>query len=133
MTVYERNFQRLTRIVPELFAASSCAAALPASVKGMNLDVLESHKYTTVLKLSQDLPFSFASAALAAMTVRVYHDARVAEVLSYQNHFRFNPKYEYPNPKMCQVREKQRVNDFLGEWLEYCWASVRADSLSASS
>ncbi len=133
MNIYEHNFERLVSLLPALFSACKADNAFPITLGGMHLDVLEKHKYTTVIQLKQDLPLSLPPAALAAMTVRVYHDARVAEVLSYQDHYRFIPKYDYPNPKMCQRREKQRVNDFLGEWLDHCLSNRRLDSLSVSS
>jgi uncharacterized protein YqiB (DUF1249 family) len=54
------------------------------------------------------------------MKVRIYHDARVAEVLACQGIHSFQPFYPYPNPKMLQPYEKRRVNYFLGEWLSHC-------------
>lgn len=122
MKIYEDNFRRLMMLLPELDGDENpCQSA--GHRDGLHVDVLERHKYTTVIKLAQCLPLSFLAAAMPRMIVRIYHDAEVAEVLSYQRHYRFKPKYEYPNPEMCQVREKQRVNEFLGEWLDHCLAS----------
>lgn len=121
MKIYEDNFQRLMLLMPELkaFAEQSHRGRRQ---EGLQVDVLERHKYTTVIKLTQNLPLNFMSIAMSSMIVRVYHDAEVAEVLSYQRQYRFKAKYDYPNPEMCQVREKQRVNEFLGEWLDFCLA-----------
>jgi len=105
----------------------------PQHKDGLHVDVLEKHKYTSVIKLSQTLPLLLPVAAITSMMVRVCYDAKVAEVLSYQQQYRFKPKYDYPNPAMCQVREKQQVNVFLGEWLDYCLAGgvpVRAAVLT---
>jgi uncharacterized protein YqiB (DUF1249 family) len=54
------------------------------------------------------------------MEVRLYHDAKVAEVLSCQRISKLEPSYEYPNLKMHQRNEKQMVNIFLAEWLQFC-------------
>lgn len=122
MKIYEDNFRRLMLLLPGLRPGAP-QQLVEATSEGLQVDVLERHKYTTVIKLAQRLPLSIISAAVPRMVVRVYHDAGVAEVLSYQRHYRFKPKYDYPNPAMCQVREKQRVNEFLGEWLDHCLAS----------
>ncbi len=131
MKVYEDNFLRLMLLMPELKTfGKQCRGVLLQD--GLHVDVLERHKYTTVIRLAQNLPLDFMSAAIPTMIVRVYHDAEVAEVLSYQRHYRFKGKYSYPNPDMCHVREKQRVNEFLGEWLDFCLARdvpVRAAAL----
>ncbi|ALP52607.1 hypothetical protein Tel_05285 [Candidatus Tenderia electrophaga] len=131
MKIYEDNFRRLMTLLPELDGEVQCCQGAGRR-DGLSVDVLERHKYTTVIKLAQRLPLSFLAAAMPRMIVRIYHDAGVAEVLSYQRHYRFKPKYDYPNPEMCQVREKQRVNQFLGEWLDHCLAagvSLRAVAL----
>jgi len=122
MKVYEDNFRRLMLLMPELRVFGKQCHGVHLQ-EGLHVDVLERHKYTTVIRLAQNLPLSFLSAEMPTMIVRVYHDVEVAEVLSYQRHYRFKGKYSYPNPDMCQVREKQRVNEFLGEWLDFCLAS----------
>lgn len=121
MKVYEDNFCRLMLLMPGLRGLAE-QSHCSYRQEGLHVDVLEKHKYTTVVKLTQNLPLNFLSTAVSSMVVRVYHDAEVAEVLSYQRQYRFKAKYDYPNPEMCQVREKQRVNEFLGEWLDFCLA-----------
>jgi len=132
MKIYEDNFHRLMLLLSELGGDEACCQEV-GHQEGLHVDVLERHKYTTVIKLAQRLPLSILSAAMPRMVIRVYHDAEVAEVLSYQRHYRFKPKYEYPNPDMCQMREKQRVNEFLGEWLDHCLAGgVRGRAMALS-
>lgn len=121
--IYEYNFQCLIRLLPELQSPPRMLLSRRGMAGELVVEVLEHHKYTTIIKLTQTLPLPLA--AKPVMTVRIYHDARVAEVLSYQHHHRFQPRYDYPNPGMCQRREKQRVNEFLGEWLRFCLANYR--------
>ena len=120
MRIYERNFDRLLRLVPELASLPCSVVSLGPVGRRLEVEIVERHKFTTVIRVSQKMPIAFGPAASTAMTVRVYHDARVAEVLTYQHHRRFQPKYDYPNVEMLQVREKRRVNEFLGEWLDSC-------------
>lgn len=54
------------------------------------------------------------------MTVRVYHDAVMAEVISCYRDRRISPAYDYPNRFMHHPDEKAQVNGFLADWLEYC-------------
>jgi uncharacterized protein YqiB (DUF1249 family) len=54
------------------------------------------------------------------MTIRLYHDAKVAEVLIAQRTSQLKPVYEYPNLNMHQRNEKFMVNVFLAEWLHFC-------------
>jgi len=110
----------LIQLLPELQMPQRRLLSYQGVAGCLSVEVVEHHKYTTVIKLTQLLPILLPLAANPVMTVCVYHDARVAEVLSYQNHQRFRPRYDYPNPDMCQRREKQRVNEFLGEWLRFC-------------
>ena len=54
------------------------------------------------------------------MTIRLYHDARMAEVLSTQDIKQVKSRYDYPNNQMHQQDEKQQTNQFLNEWLHLC-------------
>lgn len=54
------------------------------------------------------------------MSIRLYHDARMAEVISSQDIRQVKPRYDYPNKHMHQQDEKQQINQFLNEWLHLC-------------
>ena len=56
------------------------------------------------------------------LEVRVYHDARMAEVVGAEHARRFRSVYPYPNVDMHQPDEKSQLNLFLGEWLSHCLA-----------
>lgn len=83
--------------------------------------VLERSPYTTTLQLCQT---SVASEStwlhMPRLTVRMYHDAKLAEVLAWEGHKRLRPRYEYPNQAMYQADEKLQINQFLGELLTRC-------------
>ena len=59
------------------------------------------------------------------LTVRLYHDARTAEVTAYQGQDRFRGLYAYPNDQGRQPDEKAQLNRFLGEYLALCLAEGR--------
>lgn len=54
------------------------------------------------------------------MSIRLYHDARMAEVISSQDIYQVKPRYDYPNKQMHHQDEKQQINQFLNEWLNLC-------------
>lgn len=86
----------------------------------LSLEVLERHKYTTFIRL--DVYFGFDKPVITnpLLTVRIYHDAKVAEVIGCHHHFNFHPEYPYPNKYMFVKDEKRQLNRLLSELLDYC-------------
>ena len=116
------NYRRLVRLMPDLkrtdrryFRIFPRTAALTVA-----FEVIHRSRYTTVLSLI--LPASVRGFGEMCIKVRVYHDARTAEVIEFQGQRRFDAVYEYPNPKMRQPDEKAQVNRFLSEFLNACLA-----------
>jgi len=83
--------------------------------------ILERSPYTTTLQLSQTtIADSSNWLRMPRLTVRMYHDAKLAEVLAWEGHKRLRPRYEYPNQAMYHADEKLQINQFLGELLTRC-------------
>jgi len=90
------------------------------------LQVLQSGPYTSLVAMSQqrrDIPL----VPPRHCEIRVYHDARLAEVAAWGAVRKLMGRYRYPNPLMYQEDEKWQMNRFLGEWIQYCLAQGRAD------
>lgn len=81
--------------------------------------IIDSTRYTSTLHMSQ-LANNTPEFLRPSMEIRLYHDAKVAEVLCCQRVSRLKPTYEYPNLNMYLRNEKQMVNVFLAEWLHFC-------------
>ncbi len=116
------NYVQLNKLLPYLGEQAERVFGLPPDKdeRGkVRCVVNERCKYTTTVTLHQDnvltewLPET-------SITVRLYHDARMAEVLSFQKDRQIKPSYPYPNKNMYQPDEKWQHNHFLGEWLSYC-------------
>ena len=120
MAECDANYLRLMRLFPALRERSG--ETLSMSISGrradVSLEVLERNPYTTLIRLRQqpDAPWGLNP----GFTVRLYHDARCAEVVEYQRARHFKAVYAYPNDCMRQRDEKVQVNRFLGEFLSYC-------------
>lgn len=118
MRLNETNYARLRRLLPQDDAEGSM---INYQVNGARyqLRIEESTRYTTRVNLCQIAP-SVSYWSLPSMSVRLYHDAMVAEVCSTQQIYRFKSRYDYPNSKMNQRDEKHQINQFLADWLRYC-------------
>lgn len=92
----------------------------------VEIEVLETFKYTTTLRISQK-PELENWMTNPSMQVRIYHDACTAEVMSYQGHRNLEARYQQPNPGMYHADEKMQVNRFLGEWLSCCLKVGRSE------
>jgi uncharacterized protein len=85
------------------------------------LRVIERSRYTTTIELTRtSLSIASEWLSIPKLTLRVYHDADLAEVLAWEGHRRLRPRYDYPNRAMYQSDEKYQLNSFLGEWLDVC-------------
>lgn len=117
------------RLMPDMHAADEYRFALPEAntLAQLSINVLERCKYTTILALSRYNANSWAPAL--HVVLRVYHDAQMAEVVSFQRQRVFQARYDYPNSAMFQPDEKAQWNSFLGEWLSFCLRHGQALSL----
>lgn len=128
MSDCEVNYHRMMRLLPELDEEELWQFRVEGgggSTRQVSIRVTERSKYTTTLAVVQE---SLLSELLPKPTisVRLYHDAKMAEVLSFQRNRHMKAHYEYPNDKMFHPDEKSQLNRFLGEWLEFCLRSGRA-------
>ena len=112
----ETNFWRLSRLLHD-YTGDLYSFDIGANFC-MHIRVLERCPYTTTLEILQ-APTAIVALA-PRLTVRVYHDARLAEVIAFAPWRRPLPRYDYPNPAMHQPNEKTQWNHFLGEWLSHC-------------
>jgi len=117
MKVYEDNYQALVRLVPDMEVSTAILSASDA-LPDLHMEVLERGKYTLTLAFLHVLDDQIVPDMY--LKVKVYNDAQVAEVLTYQNKTGFARIYTYPNNNIRYPIEKRRVNLFFSEWLAYC-------------
>jgi uncharacterized protein len=82
------------------------------------MEIIERSRYTTTIAIQQGADVNLLPET--RMQVRLYHDASMAEVLSYQGIGQLRANYVYPNKHMYQKDEKILCNEFLADWLSYC-------------
>ena len=117
MRVYETNYAKLNALLPVGHEVGDVRCYQAVNMV-YQLTVNEVTKYTTLIDIYQS--DAMPMFPLPKMSVRLYHDARVAEVCASGDFSRVKAKYDYPNTKLLQKDEKFQLNKFLGEWLTFC-------------
>lgn len=117
----EANFLRLEKLLGEMNQPQYRfhwygSAAAPVQ---MEVAVIERFKFTSTLILTKTNPALPQPIQDMQLTIRMYHDARMAEVVSWDNGRQLSGVYPYPNDRMYQIDEKAQANLYLGEWLAH--------------
>ena len=116
----EANYYRLKKLLPGFDDADSVQFALPGSDDVLlSIEVIERTPYTSLVAIRQHGVTALAPwIPASSLKVRLYHDARLAEVVNFAGARSPRPRYHYPNEEMLQPDEKAQWNRFLSEWLE---------------
>jgi uncharacterized protein YqiB (DUF1249 family) len=121
MACCEENFQRLQRLLPLTQRDDHWQFGIdaPGQLSGrIELSVIERSRFTTTLSITQYGLLTWLGAH--QLVVRMYHDARVAEVIACKKGRQLREYYNYPNCNMFHEDEKVQLNRYLGEWLSHC-------------
>lgn len=119
MWLYEHNYATLCALFPEIVAGNLSSLKLDLEHSSVILKIKEKNKYTLLLEVAEKNLVNPVWKQALNMRVRLYTDAKLAEVVHYQGKTRFLPKYDTPNPKMYHRDEKQQINHLLYDWLLY--------------
>ena len=115
MDLYERNYISLRRLLPVPPPVGSVLVSSVSEGLPLHLHVDERFRYTTELTLTYYFQRSDgSSSAEPNLRVRIYHDARQAEVMSAELR-RWAPF----RLQDSELRARWRVNRFLYKWLNY--------------
>lgn len=117
MRLYETNYAKLNALLPANHDVGD-SRTYQVQSQVYQINVIEVTRYTTLVDVFQcdQVPIF----PLPHMTVRLYHDAKVAEVCASEKMKVIHARYDYPNSKMMQKDEKHQLNQFLGDWLTFC-------------
>jgi uncharacterized protein YqiB (DUF1249 family) len=114
----ESNYFRLLQLFPD-YETSNFREFNLSGGERVRIDIVERCRYTTCMKVHQQGGLN-GWLTSPQFEVRVYHDARMAEVIGFQSRRRAAARYPYPNPDMHARDEKAQQNLFLAEWLGHC-------------
>ncbi|NWO03581.1 MAG: DUF1249 domain-containing protein [Idiomarinaceae bacterium] len=114
----ERNYAGLLPLLSQLESEAEVALYAGENL-AFNLRNVSESRYTSDIEIEQLKP-NWADYLQAKMTVRLYHDVRMAEIISSQGVTRLAARYQQPNREMRHRDEKHQVNQFLADWLTLC-------------
>lgn len=133
MAECDANYIRLHRLFPHMAEEDQLQFGVDSSGSGnsissctedgatVEISILERCPYTTMMLVKvtseEDRPWI----RWPTLEVRVYHDIKSAEVVSFERHRNFKFRYQLPNQKMFQPDEKSQINRYFGELLTFCY------------
>lgn len=122
MDIYEQNYIRLRRLIPDFEKIGASAVSTVPGGMDLHYACLERSKYTTVFSLT----YKFETLE-PNLEIRVYHDARVAEVLASnvqsEGAYWWDRRHKVSSlfrTDLHNLQTKWRLNRFLHKWLHYC-------------
>lgn len=116
--VCEKNYGRFVSLIPDFDAESLSFGFRVHTNIEIVITLVTNSRYTSEFEIHQQVEGPHFLEA--KMRVRLYHDAKAAEVVSFQNIGHFLGAYPYPNKNMFHQNEKEQLNYFLAEWLAFC-------------
>lgn len=127
LAVFEVNYHLLSRLAPALRRGEACSFLLdgPGGPRQVCLVPREQGPWMTLADVVESGGEAGSWLPPLLARVRLYHDARVAEVVEMQQ-CRLQARYAYPNPAMHLPDEKLQTNRLFGEWLQHCLRFGRA-------
>lgn len=82
MELQDSSFRRLLRLAPQLRQMRGTFTSRVADALDLHLSVIEKFKYTTTILLTYEFAGGAGTLVEPNVTIRLYHDARLAEVIS---------------------------------------------------
>jgi uncharacterized protein YqiB (DUF1249 family) len=118
MALYESNYLRLLRVVPEVERLDGCFRSRVAGDCELHVDVLERCRYTVTLSLTYYFDSDDGTTADPDMVVRVYLDGQLAEAMSLGT--RSNSELRrLAREHGAELDARWKRNVVLNKWLEY--------------
>ncbi|MBS3965625.1 MAG: DUF1249 domain-containing protein [Methylomonas sp.] len=118
--VCEANYQKLFKLIPDLRSFENSAVGLTPDQPTLYLSILERKPYTLTIELSHRFRHHLTESMTPAVTIRVYLDARLAEVIHDSDRPPVDKVYQNPANALEIQDYKWRLNYFLQKWLDHC-------------
>jgi hypothetical protein len=119
MALYESNYLRLLRVIPEMDRLDGCFRSRVAGDCDLYVEIIERCRYTVTLYLTYHLSTDDGLLNDPDMTVRVYLDGQQAEVLAIGEQQRHVALRRLVEAHRCELDRRWRSNMILNKWLEY--------------
>lgn len=119
MALYESNYLRLLRLIPEIERLDGCFRSRVAGACDLHVEILERCRYTVTLGMTYYFECEDGTLADPDMKVRAYLDGRLAEVMSIRGADRHTELRRPARAHRRELDECWKRNVVLNKWLEY--------------
>ncbi len=119
MALYESNYLRLLRLIPELDRIDGCFHSRVVGDCDLHVEILERCRYTVTLSLTYHLETDDGLLIDPDMTIRAYLDGRLAEVMAIGNCRRHTTLGQLVREHRKELDRRWRRNIVLNKWLDY--------------
>lgn len=120
MALYESNYLRLLRLIPDLEQLDGCYRSRVAGDCDLYLEIVERSRYTLTLALTYRFESDDGPLVDPDVRVRVYLDCNLAEAMSVGGtHHRHATLRRLAREHKKELDHRWRRNIVLNKWLEY--------------
>ncbi len=120
MALYESNFRRFVRLVPEIDIPFEHAVSHSATDRDLRLRVVERCKFTTTVHLTYWFDDDQTPRPDPDLTVRIYRDAELAEAVHCDATLRYTVISGLDLADGDVLNAQWPRNLLLNKWLAYC-------------
>lgn len=121
MSLYESNYIRLASLVPGLHTIEGVHVSRVTGDCALHLAVDERSRYTTTIRLTYVFDDAGQPLADPDLQIRVYHDARLAEVQACARWHRHSLLEALRSQLALALGDRWLRNVMLNKWLDYCF------------
>jgi len=119
MALYESNYLRLLRLIPELERVDGCFRSRVAGDCELHVDILERCRYTVTMSITYYFDSDGGRKADPDLRVRAYLDGQLAEAMDLNGDHRHAELRRLAKVHRRELDERWRRNVVLNKWLEY--------------
>lgn len=119
MSLYESNYLRLFRLIPELARVDGCFHSRVVGDCDLHVEILERCRYTVTLSLTYHLETEDGLLIDPDMTVRVYLDGKLAEAMAIGDCRRQTTLGRLAREHRKELDRRWQRNIVLNKWLDY--------------
>ena len=119
MSLYESNYLRLNRLIPELDRVDGYFRSRVAGDCDLHVEIVDRSRYTVTLSLSYFFYDGGERIADPDMKIRAYLDGQLAECMSFSGEHRHAAFRRLTQLHRSELDVRWRRNMILNKWLDY--------------
>ena len=121
MALYESNYLRILRLIPEIDRLDGCFRCRVAGDCDLHVEILERSRYTVTLSLTYHLETDSGLLVDPDMLVRVYLDGQLAEAMAIGQQRHNNALRQFLRAHRAELNWRWSRNIVLNKWLDYLY------------